>query len=247
MSMQRFKIIIPSYNCSEWIDKCLLSLENQKFKKYDVCIIDDASTQKEQREIILQYCKKNRWKHLFNKKNRGVLHNIVEGIKNLNPKDEDVIIQLDGDDWLYNEEVLEKLYETYNEKDIYLTYGREIHYPDATILPMRDLPNFVIENNMFREHPWIFSSPKTFKYILWKHIIDQDLRDENGEYYRISGDVAYMLPMLEMAGSRIAMMEDILYVYNRENPISHHKIYLEKEKSIELFLRKQKKYKKLPL
>lgn len=245
--MERFKIVIPSYNCTRWLDKCLRSVESQQFDAFDVCVIDDASTEEGQRDIILKYCKKNQWKYVFNEENLGALANIVHGIRYLSPRDHDVIIPLDGDDWFYDEEVLEKLYEVYCDENhpIYLTYGKEIHYPTGTILPMRELPRFVIEENMFREHPWVFSSPKTFKYLLWKRIADKDLRDTEGNYYRVSWDVSFMLPMLEMAGERIKMMDEILYVYNRENPISDHRKCLKEQKALEKYLRKQEKYSKL--
>ena len=249
MSINRFKVVVPSFESVEWLEKCLESLEGQDFLDYDACVVDDASTDEKQRDIILRFCKKNQWNYVFHKKNLGVLPSIIDGIKNLNPEDEDVILLLDGDDWLYDEEVLEKLYEIYSDedRDILLTYGREIHYPSGTILPMRELPLYVSENNVFREHPWIISAPRTFKHVLWKNIKDKDLRDLDGNYYNMSNDVAFMLPMLEMAGERTQMVEDILYVYNRENPLSHHHVDSKKQKQVEIFLRKQKKYKKLEM
>ncbi|MFT4552412.1 MAG: glycosyltransferase involved in cell wall biosynthesis [Chlamydiales bacterium] len=247
MSINRFKVVVPSYNSVEWLEKCLDSLESQDFSDFDACVVDDASTDSGQKEIILKYCEKNSWTYVFHEKNLGVLPSIIDGIKKLDPKDEDVILLLDGDDWLYDEEVLEKLYEIYSDedKDIYLTYGREIHFPSAKILPNRELPSYVVENNMFREYPWCISAPRTFKYVLWRNIKDEDLRDSSGDYYNMSNDVAFMLPMLEMAGDRIKMMEDILYVYNWENPLSHHHLDLEEQKAVEVSLRKQRKYGKL--
>lgn len=37
-------IIIPNYNYSEWIDKCLGSLVNQTYKNFEIIFIDDMST-----------------------------------------------------------------------------------------------------------------------------------------------------------------------------------------------------------
>lgn len=37
-------IIIPNYNYSEWIDKCLTSLVNQTYKNFEIIFIDDMST-----------------------------------------------------------------------------------------------------------------------------------------------------------------------------------------------------------
>lgn len=37
-------IIIPNYNYSEWLDKCLTSLANQTYKNFEIIFIDDMST-----------------------------------------------------------------------------------------------------------------------------------------------------------------------------------------------------------
>jgi glycosyltransferase involved in cell wall biosynthesis len=247
MSINRFKVVVPSFNSAKWLEKCLTSLEEQDFSDFDACIVDDASTDEGQKDIILKFCQRNNWKHVFHEKNQGVLPSIIDGITCLKPDDNDVILLLDGDDWLYDEEVIEKIHYIYSDedKDILITYGREIHYPSGKILPERELPSYVIEDSMFREYPWAISAPRTFKYLLWKNIKDEDLRDSNGNYYNMSNDVAYLLPMLEMAGERIKMMEDVMYVYNWENPLSHHHLDLEEQKLVEVSLRKQRKYKKL--
>ncbi|MBA3602390.1 MAG: glycosyltransferase [Parachlamydiaceae bacterium] len=39
-----FKIVVPSFNCPDWIERCLASIESQKYPVGDVCVIDDAST-----------------------------------------------------------------------------------------------------------------------------------------------------------------------------------------------------------
>src|SRR5437868_3258725 len=96
------KVIIPSYNSVKWLRKTLNSVLMQTYQNYEVCVIDDASTEQGQKEIIQEFSAQWRWKSIFRQQNRGALANIVEGITFLNPKDEDVILLLDGDDWLYN-------------------------------------------------------------------------------------------------------------------------------------------------
>ena len=45
-------------------------------------------------------------------------------------RDNDVICFLDGDDWIYDNNVLEKIKEEY-KKDIMLTYGSFYYYEDG--------------------------------------------------------------------------------------------------------------------
>jgi hypothetical protein len=46
----RFKIVIPSYNTERWIKNTLDSIINQTYKNYDVCIVDDVSTDANQKK-----------------------------------------------------------------------------------------------------------------------------------------------------------------------------------------------------
>ena len=62
MKHPTISIIIPVYNQAKWVQRCIRSLLNQNFKrdKYEIIIIDDASTdnsinmlKKFENEIIL--------------------------------------------------------------------------------------------------------------------------------------------------------------------------------------------------
>ena len=41
--MPKVSVIIPLYNSEKYIDKCLLSLNNQTYKDFDVILVDDCS------------------------------------------------------------------------------------------------------------------------------------------------------------------------------------------------------------
>jgi len=225
----RFKIVVPAYNCTKWLKRCLDSIERQTHKVFDVCVIDDASTDAQQQPIIEDYCRRNNWIYHFNETNRGALFNIIKGIALHQPEDQDVIITLDGDDWLYNSRVLTKLDRIYSHEDVYLTYGQFITYPRGNIGSCRPVSNETITNRSFRKIKWVFSHPKTFKYYLWRHIKDEDLRDKDGNIFKVASDLAIMFPMLEMAAYRFRYINEFLYVYNKVNPLNDDKIHLERQ------------------
>lgn len=52
-----FKIIIPNYNNSEWLEKCFNSIFSQTFQDFYVIVIDDVSTDNSV-EIIKKYKEK---------------------------------------------------------------------------------------------------------------------------------------------------------------------------------------------
>lgn len=41
--MPTVSVIIPCYNCAEWIEKCLSALERQTYKSFEVICVDDCS------------------------------------------------------------------------------------------------------------------------------------------------------------------------------------------------------------
>jgi glycosyltransferase involved in cell wall biosynthesis len=238
----KFKIVVPSFNSQKWIERCLASIEKQTQKNYDVCVVDDASTDPSQQKIIQFYCEKHGWNYMFNSTNMGALYNIVNAINALKPNDEDVIVTLDGDDWFYNNKVLEKLFDIYSRADVYLTYGQFITFPRWNIGSCRPISDEDIERQNYRNMPWQFGHLRTFKYYLWRHVADKDLRDDEGNYYKIAWDLAFMYPMLEMAGYHIKYVNDLTYVYNKGNPINDHKVRAAMQLSVANTLRKKPKY-----
>lgn len=97
-----FKIIIPNYNNEKWIDKCLSSIFNQTYKEFEVIVVDDLST-----DGSLEIIKKYPVKLIVadHKVYNGGARNI--GIRV--PSKEPYTMFLDSDDWLYSNDVLEKI------------------------------------------------------------------------------------------------------------------------------------------
>ena len=83
---------------------------------------------------------------------------------------------------------------------------------------------------------------KTFKYHLFKKINRTDLLDNNGKHFTMAGDLALMLPMLEMAAFKSKFISDILYVYNRSNPINEDKVKHSLQLKIEKYIRAKNRY-----
>jgi len=238
----RFKIVVPAYNCERWLERCLDSIAAQTYREFDVCVIDDASTDINQRTIIETACRRHGWMFHFNDTNRGALANIVHGIQLLAPRDEDVIVTVDGDDWLYHEHALERLDDVYRSGDVYLTYGQFMVYPRGNVGFCRPIDARIIERGMLRQVRFRISHLRTFKYLLWRHIRDQDLRDGSGDYFRVAWDLAFMYPMMEMAGFHFRFVDDILYVYNKANPLSDKKLRRHEQLANEQLIRSKPPY-----
>lgn len=247
--MNHFKVVVPSFNSVDFLPKTLQSIESQTYPNVDVCVIDDGSTLPKQKKIIQDFCDRNGWRGIYHEKNLGALSGLVEAIKGFNCKDNDIIVVIDGDDWLSNEKSLEKINEAYAKDDIYMTWGQCETYPPGKT-PMKyaqPVPDMVIEQKLYRDIPFVFWHPATFKYVLWRHIRDEDLRDVNGEYFRVLKDKATLFPMLEMSGKKKKFLDETLYIYNLSNPLNDYATNYDELQRVDLLLKSKKRYDLLDL
>ena len=68
----------------------------------------------------------------------------------------------------------------------------------------------------FAAHRFLGTAVRTWKRWLWDHLRDDDLRDESGEYVRVSEDKLVMIPLLEMCGtSRAHHIDTPIMIYNK--------------------------------
>jgi len=241
-----FKIIIPLYNTEEWIGKALDSVMAQTYTNFQCIVIDDMSTDNSNSIIKEKIEGDLRFGLIENAENVGALKNIHDAIETSDSSVEDVIVILDGDDWLENNNVLSKLNFTYNTNDCWLTYGSYIEYPSGNVGAFaQEIPPAVHRDSSYRKSPWCTSHLRTFKYHLWNRIDRNDLLDSKGNFYPMSGDLAIMFPMLEMAGSKSKYIDDIMYVYNLTNPINDHKVNHNNQINLENEIRNRKRYDKI--
>ena len=223
----KFKIVIPVYNAEKWIDRCMMSVVNQTYKNFECIIIDDASLDGTNHKISIGMLSlpkqvKDRFKLVKRQNNCGALENIVMGINKIDCQPDDVIVLLDGDDWLHNISVLSYLNDVYQDEKMLLTYGNYINNSLHNFGVNRKLP---CDTKDYRtQATWCTSHLRTFKYKLWNHLDQKDLIGADGKFYKMSWDLAIMIPMIEMAGNkRIKFIEKTLYVYNDENNLNDHK------------------------
>ena len=99
-------IIVPNFNYEHTIEKCLNSILNQTYKNYEIVFVDDCSTDNSV-SIAKKILKgKHKIVQLKQKRLNGGARN--EGYLHLS-EDVDYIYYVDSDDWLYNENVLQRI------------------------------------------------------------------------------------------------------------------------------------------
>lgn len=243
----RFIIVVPFYNVEKWIKYNIASVKKQNYKNFICVLIDDISTDNTYEVAHKMTLNDNRFILVKNTEKKLALRNIYEGIEIANPNEEDIIITLDGDDWLSNQKVLSYLNDFYNRQKCWLTYGSYSEFPSGKKGKFaKQIPQHVIDTKSYREYEWCTSHLRTFKYHLWSKIKREDLLDSEGNFYKMTWDLSFMFPMLEMAGNKSRYIQDILYVYNLDNPLNDHKVDNSYQVKLEREIRNKNKYEQIP-
>ncbi|MFC1842069.1 glycosyltransferase family 2 protein [Candidatus Dependentiae bacterium] len=221
---KKIVIVIPSYNNIKWLTQCLGSVKAQCYNNFEVIYINDCSTDRTKhltKKYIKHYDLENKFKLISNEKRVGALANLYKAIHSC--QNEDIIVLLDGDDWLAHPFVLKIINSVYQDPNVWLTYGQFMSIPECTRGFCREFSDNIILNNYFRKTHFPVSHLRTFYAGLFKLIKFKDLIYE-GDFYQMTWDKAIMLPMIEMARERHKYIEDVLYHYNNSNPLNDHKV-----------------------
>lgn len=143
--MVKVSIIIPVYNCEDYLDQCIQSLLNQTLEEIEILLVNDGSTD-HSLEIIERYAKTNPQKiRYFDKPNGG-----QASARNLALKyaTGEFLGFVDSDDWV-DETMYEKMYTvaTVENQDVVVCDMVDV-YPNRTIV--HPLSHFT---NKFRQSP----------------------------------------------------------------------------------------------
>jgi len=232
-------IVIPSYNNALWYKKNLDSIFNQKYSNYRIIYIDDAS-QDDTSFYVQGYVDslghKSKLTLIRNEKRRGATANRYLGSHLAN--DEEIVIILDGDDWLAQDYVFQIINSIYSTEDVWLTYGQFIRWPSG----VEGQCKFLEQDYDFRSmDQWYTSALRTYYAWLFKKIKKSDLMLD-GNFIDVAGDVAEMLPMLEMARGHIKFVDEILYIYNVQTNYNDFKVNSEKQRKITQLIKSRQRY-----
>ena len=240
-----FTIIIPAYNCEQWVEWNLNSALRQDYEdsRFDIVYIDDCSSDNTRLVVdkILETSSK-KIKVTSNAKNEKALYNLYTHIHSA--KDGSVIITLDGDDAFAGTNVLEKLDKLYQNPDCWMTVGSYMQNDNYSVVSPVVSEGYWKQN--IRKIPWSFSHLRTFRRELFCKIKKEDLLDLDGGFYKCTFDRAMMYPMVEMSGKdKVRLIGDVLYIYNRLNPISVDRVHRQDQLRIEQQISNKQPYQKI--
>ncbi len=196
-------VIIPCFNCSKWIEKCLKALESQIFTDFEVICIDDCSTDNTM-EVISSIKESSLLDItiLHNSINQGPAKSRNKAISIAKGK---YLAFCDSDDW-YEDDFLEKMYYKLVDHgaNLVMCNYRKVFESGRVPEAIQYLPNKALSN----EEYMVYSKSSLCLLMFESHIIDDliipDLR--NGE------DVA-SVPCIEVRAKKIVAVNEVLYNY----------------------------------
>jgi glycosyltransferase involved in cell wall biosynthesis len=249
----KFKILIPSYNNEEWVEYNIASILNQTYTNYKVVYIDDTSTDNTYNKVMDIVGELPNWNVIRNSQNKGATYNYFYNLESYVEDPNEIVVHLDGDDWFYDETVLEKLNAFYNEKDCWMTYGgfivwngpeeeSTLPYPQST-----EYSDFIHKHKFYRRDMWRASHLRTYRAFLIQAINLEDLKTfEDGKYYWHAGDLAIQYPCMEMCTpDKIQVVDfyDCVYNHSKANKVRTHERENRVNEKYEIEIRNRKTYK----
>ena len=218
-----FRIITNCGPAEAYVGRCIDSIREQSDGDFTAHVTVDPCGDATAARALDAAAGDPRFDVVENAQRMYAMHNLVRGIARSGCDPDDVIVILDGDDCFATSEALAIIRDAYARNDCWMTYGSWIADPvelgDVEAHCHGRWPAYPDDTTDFRSGFWLGTAVRTFKRWLWERIDDADLRDDDGEYFRIVEDQACMMPMLEMSTTRRAKhIPDVLMRYNRANP-----------------------------
>jgi glycosyltransferase involved in cell wall biosynthesis len=241
MKNNRFVFIIPFYNVKPFIEQCINSVLAQTYTNYIAIFADDQSTDGTSDSIPND----EKIIKIYNQKRLTALENIHNAIITNNLKDDDIVVVLDGDDFLLYANVLETLNTIYNDVNPLITYGQYV-WPNGAMGHCYAYSES--EFNNLRNMDWRASHLRTFRYSVYKELMIQDsnmncYRDDNGEFYKITYDIAMLYPLMEIAGHKNIYFNSKPLYYYRLHPNNDHALNGAEQKRVEQHIKRKPKFK----
>jgi glycosyltransferase involved in cell wall biosynthesis/uncharacterized HAD superfamily protein len=211
-------VIVSAHHARRWADRTIVTLASQSRTAWRAIFIDDAS-QDGTADVVESVARElgiaDRVTLIRHEERRHKTRNVVDAVRE-HVGDDEIVVMLDGDDWLASDRALEILAREY-EAGWDVVWGNWVG-SDGTRGTSWHLNPFL----PVRRQPWVTSHLFSFRARLLKDVPDETFKDDEGNWFRAACDQAIALPVLERAVRR-KHVEEVLYVYNRANPNSHDK------------------------
>jgi len=135
MKENKFIIISTAYNKGKWVSLNVHSIKQQSYRNFLAAYGYDKSTD-DTLHYLEDATKKDKQFLIYHNPNPGCYLNCFLStyryLKSQNlVQPDDIIVEVDGDDWLLHSFVLQHLNNVYQSDNVWMTYGQYITYPEG--------------------------------------------------------------------------------------------------------------------
>lgn len=216
-----FSIIIPVYNIKNYLQECIDGILEQTFDDYEIILVDDGSNDGSG-EMCDEYADKYENIRVIHKDNEGQGQARNIGIYNSRG---DYLLFIDGDDTLYNKNVLEKLYSKCNGCDI-ISFNWTEYYDKQKIekkymaYELSDMDITYSNGKLYLKKALEFNS--LYKWYVVRYAIRTDFWKQNHFSFKKNikyEDVDLGYELICKAGV-VEVLNEIVYCYRLARPNS---------------------------
>jgi len=231
-NQRRIVVVSPFWNAENYVAKNILSVAAQDYDNYIHILIDDNSNDnsKSVAEETINSLSENRKNNIItytNNRNKGCIANQLDAISKYADK-EDIVILLDGDDWLINNNTIFHYYNDLYYQGYEFTYGSMWSVVDNIPLIAQEYPTEVRNNRSYRNHHFNWKIPYThLRTCLGKYFnqLDIDKFKVDGNWMKSGADNPLFYELIERVDpEKIYCNREILCNYNDANPLNDYKI-----------------------
>lgn len=214
---KEISIIIPCYNASPYLRRCLDSIEKQTFKNFELIAIDDLSTDNTL-EILKSYKEHASYmiNIISNKENSGPGISRNNGLDIAKGK---YITFVDSDDYL-DENYLDCMYKTAMKEDAdFVACGTYMIYPDGT-LQIYSSNKFDLKGGL---EALGYAENFQLNLATWCTLISKDIINKNNIRFNVGTfeDVYFNFRALYYCKHYVSIPDRLYYYYQDNNSLSH--------------------------
>ncbi len=234
-------VVVSAYNNEAVSQRNLQSIFDQTYENYRVIYIDnslDTSASERAKIYSQEQDKEKKINFIHNPGREKKLENVYKACHSC--LDGEIVVFLEGNDWLANEKVLERINQAYQNPIVWMTYGSAITYPDYGRRSGQPIKNY---KSIRESHNAALSALHTCYAGLFKQISLEDFLYQGVPFPEVQ-NTAYMVPMLEMGYKHALFIPEVLYVIN--DPLHRHFITEGASKKIRSYIKKRPNYQILP-
>lgn len=230
---RKITVVSPVWNAEDYIEKHILSVATQDYDDWEHIIVDDASTDDtvriaEETILKLPFEIQKKFTIIKNKTNIGCISNQMI-VFNEYVNADDIVVLLDGDDWLVNNNTIFKYLNDIYSQGYKFTYGSCWSLVDNIPLVAQDYPTEVKANKSYRTYHFNWKIPythlRTASGRLFSNLDSNHFKTSEGGWMKSGADNPLFYALIEQVEPHeIFVNKEIIMNYNDLNPLNDYKV-----------------------